>query len=582
MADELIMDPHPDRDRESRIGRYRMLGLLAKGGMAEIYLALAGELSGFRTLAVVKRILPHLASNTDFIQMFFDEARIVAMLDHPNIVRIIEVGQDGDEYFLAMEVVQGKPLSALIRKAAKQNTPLTQAQSAHLVAQAANGLGYAHNLIDASGRALNVVHRDVSPQNILVSYEGGVKVIDFGVARALGRSSETRPGGLKGKIQYMAPEQAASGRVDRRSDVFSLGVVLWEAICGRKPFQRDTDLETLRAIAEEAIPPPSKFVRIPARLEGIVMRALEKNPADRFQTAQEMALALERYAFATQEFNPVQISVTMKGLFASDFSRWKRTVAAAKELEGEPEEWINTSDTFLRPQAIDLKTRGATVALHPVRTPPPVVVTTQELPSDHGSLATSSKVSWSYRRPPRRSRRALVLGMVALGVAALTLFLLTWSRSAVTLAMVRRSVGRVIPARVEALPQLAARAMSEPALAKAPAAAPAATHGPLIAVTLPRVAPQAVATSPAAPVEAPKDSGSAAEERATAENIAGSPAAAPSGVASVAAAPLAAAPRILTEADGSEGGKAPPLRSAAPTHRQLSDKSASRMSQKGN
>ncbi|MEO5769992.1 MAG: hypothetical protein ABIS92_16680, partial [Polyangia bacterium] len=303
------------------------------------------------------------------------------------------------------------------------------------------------------------------------------------------------------------------------------------------------------------------------------------------QTAQEMALALERYAFATQEFNPVQISVTMKGLFASDFSRWKRTVAAAKELEGEPEEWINTSDTFLRPQAIDLKTRGATVALHPVRTPPPVVITTQELPSDHGSLATSSKVSWSYRRPPRRSRRALVLGMVALGVAALTLFLLTWSRSAVTLAMVRRSVGRVIPARVEALPQLAARAMSEPALAKAPAAAPAATHGPLIAVTLPRVAPQAVATSPAAPVEAPKDSGSAAEERATAENIAGSPAAAPSGVASVAAAPLAAAPRILTEADGSEDGKAAPLRSPAPTHRQLSEKTASRVSQgnkKGN
>ncbi|MBC8133109.1 MAG: serine/threonine protein kinase, partial [Deltaproteobacteria bacterium] len=343
------INAHRNRGRDSRIGRYRMLGLLAKGGMAEIYLALSGELTGFRTLVVVKRILPHLASDTEFIRMFFDEARIVGMMDHPNIVRIIEVGQDGDEYFLAMEVIQGKPLSSLVRKAAKQNTPLTQAQCAYLVAQAANGVGYAHNLVDAGGRPLNVVHRDVSPQNILVSYEGAVKVIDFGVARALGRVSETRPGGLKGKIQYMAPEQAASGRVDRRSDVFALGVVLWEAICGRRPFSRETDLETLRAITQEPIPPPSKFVRISARLEGIVMRALQKSPGDRFQTAQEMALALERYAFASQGFNPVQLAVTMKGLFAGDFARWKRTVAASKELEGEPAEWVNTSGTYLRP-----------------------------------------------------------------------------------------------------------------------------------------------------------------------------------------------------------------------------------------
>ena len=240
-----------------------MLGLLATGGMAEVYLALSGELHGFRTLVVVKRILPHLASDKDFIRMFFDEARIVALLDHPNIVRIIEVGQDRDEYFLAMDLIQGKPLSAVIRKSLKRGTPLTQTQSAFLVAQAADGLGHAHGLVDAGGLPMNIVHRDVSPQNILVSYAGAVKVIDFGVASMMGRVSATRPGGLKGKIQYMAPEQAASGRADRRSDVFALGVVLWEAICGRRPFRRETEMETLRAIVEEPVPPPSKFVRIP-------------------------------------------------------------------------------------------------------------------------------------------------------------------------------------------------------------------------------------------------------------------------------------------------------------------------------
>jgi eukaryotic-like serine/threonine-protein kinase len=182
-----LINHEPSSRGASRIGRYELVGLLATGGMAEVYLAMSGELSGFRTLAVVKRVLPHLSSNGEFIKMFFDEARIAAQLDHPNIVRIVEVGQDEDEYFLAMEVVQGRPLSALLRRANKHEQPLTHAQAAFVVAQAGKGLSYAHNLTDGNGRHLGVVHRDVSPQNILVSFEGAVKVIDFGVARALGR-----------------------------------------------------------------------------------------------------------------------------------------------------------------------------------------------------------------------------------------------------------------------------------------------------------------------------------------------------------------------------------------------------------
>jgi serine/threonine protein kinase len=442
-----------------------MVGLLATGGMAEVYLALSGDLIGFRTLVVVKRILPHLASNKDFIRMFFDEARIVALLDHPNIVRIIEVGQDRDEYFLAMDLVQGKPLSAVIRKSLKQGTPLSQPQAAFLVAQAANGLGHAHGMVDAAGLPLNIVHRDVSPQNILVSYAGAVKVIDFGVARVMGRSSVTKPGGLKGKIHYMAPEQAASGRVDRRSDVFALGVVLWEAICGRRPFRRESEIETLRAVVEESIPPPSKFVRVPARLESIVMRALERNPANRFQTAQEMALALERYAFASPEFNPAQISTIMKDLFASDVTRWKKTLATVKTMEGEPEQWTNTSGTYLHPEGIDLTTRGMTVALHPVPQTPRPLVSTQEIPSVGPSLPS---IGFNFSVPIRiKRRRVVVVGALALGVASLVSGWLAFGRRSPSVSEARsapaeRSTGaeRSGPAeklragmRVEALPR---------------------------------------------------------------------------------------------------------------------------------
>jgi serine/threonine-protein kinase len=340
-----------------------VIGRLATGGMAEVYLALSGELSGYRTLVVIKRILPHLAENTDFIRMFLDEARIAALLDHPNVVRIVEVGHDGDEYFLVMELVQGKPLSAITRKAAKDMNPLTPALAAYIVAQAANGLGYAHDLVDSEGRALGVVHRDVSPQNILVSFEGAVKMIDFGIARALGRVSHTNPGGLKGKIEYMSPEQASSEEVDRRADVFALGVVLWEAVTGKHLFRRETELATMRAIVDEPITPPSDITPVAPQLEAIIMQALQKRREDRFQTAQEMAIALERYAFAAEGFSPLQLANYLKGLFDAEFAQWKKTVSSALDIEAKPGLTAAQSGTRFPVLSADLPTRGPTVAL---------------------------------------------------------------------------------------------------------------------------------------------------------------------------------------------------------------------------
>jgi serine/threonine-protein kinase len=334
--------------------------------MAEVYLGLSGELSGYRTLVVLKRILPHLASNGQFVRMFLDEARIEARLDHPNVVRIIEVGHDGDEYFLAMELVQGKPLSTVLRRAMREKAPLMPALAAFIIAQAANGLGYAHTMIDSDGRPMQIVHRDVSPQNILVSFEGAVKIIDFGIARATGRGTRTSPGGLKGKIQYMSPEQASAAEVDPRSDVFALGVVLWEVLVGQRLFYRENELAMMRAVVDEPIPSPSQLVPTPPELEAIVMRALDRDPDRRFHTAQEMGLALERFAFTNGSFSPQQLATYMKLLFASDFLQWKRTVSSAMEMEPTPPDHNSGANDFRAAGASsDSHSSSATLELGP-------------------------------------------------------------------------------------------------------------------------------------------------------------------------------------------------------------------------
>ena len=499
-------DRHSGGDRRlGDLGRYQLIGRLATGGMAEVYLALSGELSGFRTLMVVKRILPHLASNSQFIRMFLDEARIAALLDHPNVVRIIEVGHDGDEYFLVMELVQGKPLSAVLRKAISEKSPLTHAQAAFIVAQAANGLGYAHNLGDSDGRPLNIVHRDVSPQNILISFEGAVKVIDFGIARALGRVTQTSPGGLKGKIQYMSPEQASAEDVDPRSDVFTLGVVLWEVLVGRRLFHRETELATMRAIVDEPIPNPSDSVRVPPALEAIVMRALDKNPQMRFQTAQEMALALERYAFASDSFSPLQIATYMKGLFAADYMQWKKTVSSAMDMEASPGRKPGiggTGEFLLQPPSAELGTRGPTVALRggSYGDGAPNARLTPEASNDSRVLPAAEYVV--QPSTPSAHDRLWVYG----GVAALAMI----SVAGLLVISGPRSRGATLPfaAAPAALP--ATNAAAEPPAIELPAPpAPIAAPAGETTLSTPTTDPEAPSVAPrpsSAPVEARKTS----------------------------------------------------------------------------
>jgi serine/threonine-protein kinase len=315
------------------LGRYQLLSRLAVGGMAEVYLARQGELSGFKTLVVVKKVLPHLAVKPDFIAMFLDEARIASMLDHPNIVRITEVGRAGDEYFLAMELVQGKPLASILQQSEKAKTPIPHHLAALSVANAAAGLHHAHQLTDASGHPLGLVHRDVSPQNIMVSFEGSVKVIDFGIARALGRLGDTVAGSLKGKLGYMAPEQARGEQVDARADLFSLGVVLWECVAGRRLFLRENELATLRAVAYEPIPSVSKLVEVDPALGAIVRRAVTRNIDERFQDAEEMRIALESWVFSSGGASTHDLASMMKAWFPAEHVQWQRAARLALDMQ---------------------------------------------------------------------------------------------------------------------------------------------------------------------------------------------------------------------------------------------------------
>ena len=347
----------------ARIGRYRLIGRLAKGGMAEAFLALSGDLPGLRTLVVVKRILPHLSANDQFVRMFLDEARIGALLDHPNIPRIIEVGHDEDGYFLAMEAVPGKTLSAILRRAARRERPLGQADAAFIVGRAAAALGYAHALTDADGRPLNIVHRDVSPENILVSFEGAVKVIDFGIASAHGRMSETLVGGLKGKVEYMSPEQAAGAPVDRRSDVFSLGIVLWEALSGRRLFRRETDLAVMRAISDE---PHSATVgpapdRAPPRTHrddraGTGARRSVRRTRTRWRCCSSATRSGPTASI------PPQLVTQLKQLFPADHAGWKATVGTAQAVEASGHRKITAAFPLLG--GASTRTGGPTLALH--------------------------------------------------------------------------------------------------------------------------------------------------------------------------------------------------------------------------
>jgi len=275
------------------LGKYRLIAELGHGGMAEVYLAVVQGPAGFNKLCVVKQIRPQLATDPEFLGMFLDEARLAARLSHPNVVQTNEVGQEGDRYFIAMEYLEGQPLNRILHRIGRDGG-LSLPMHLRIIVDMLSGLHHAHELTDFDGTPLNVVHRDVTPHNVFVTYDGQVKVVDFGIAKAMNSSAETRLGVVKGKVAYMAPEQARGERVDRRADIFSAGVMLWEAATGRRLWKGIPDLTVLHRLINGDIPSPrSVDPDVPEGLEKIVMKALALRREDRYATSTDLATALE-------------------------------------------------------------------------------------------------------------------------------------------------------------------------------------------------------------------------------------------------------------------------------------------------
>ncbi|WP_043432724.1 serine/threonine-protein kinase [Cystobacter fuscus] len=283
-----------------QVGKYQLIRKLAVGGMAEVYLAKAAGPRGFEKTLVVKCILPHLAQEPAFVEMFLSEAMLAARLTHPHIVQIFDFGEADGSYFLAMEYVDGPSLRTLIKRASAQHLPLPPAVCARLISQACEGLAFAHDFVDpGTGEALGLIHRDVSPDNILLSLQGAVKVVDFGIAKATGQSHRTRSGVIKGKLSYMPPEQLRAKQLDRRVDVYALGVVLYELLTSHKPYSAASDAALMHTLLfDEPVPAVHYRPDLPDTLQRILARAIAKDREQRYPDCHALQADLEDFILA--------------------------------------------------------------------------------------------------------------------------------------------------------------------------------------------------------------------------------------------------------------------------------------------
>ncbi len=316
-------------------GDYFLLEKLNTGGMAEVFKAKTFGVEGFERIVAVKKILPSIAEDKEFISMFIDEAKIAGQLTHANIAQIFDLGNINDEYYIALEYVPGHDLRVIFDRCVRTGRKLDIGMVCFVVSKICEGLDYAHNKKDANGEPMNIIHRDISPQNILLSYDGECKLIDFGIAKATNKSSATQVGILKGKFSYMSPEQV-SGKtnIDRRSDIFALGIVLFELLTLKRLFLGQSDFETLEKIRKVEVSPPTLYNSdIPEALEDIVLKALEKDVNQRYQTAGELQEALQRFMFSQGiYYSAKDLSEFMHSMFSQEILLEQKKMEFYKEL----------------------------------------------------------------------------------------------------------------------------------------------------------------------------------------------------------------------------------------------------------
>jgi serine/threonine-protein kinase len=384
--------------------------------MASVILARQKGPAGFEKAVVIKLIHPHMAQDTVAVNMLLDEAKVAAQLDHQNIVHTYELGEAHGTYYIVMEYLAGESLGQVLKQGQKQNSPMSPFVAAKIVAEAAEGLHYAHELPDFNGSPMGIVHRDVSPGNIVVQYNGAVKVVDFGIAKAQGRVTSTQDGELKGKYGYMSPEQIKNDVMDRRSDVFSLGVVLWESLARRRLFNADNVAATLMQILQGDRTPPSAYdAEIPHALDAVALRALAPNPGDRFQTIAEMKQAIDD-AIWKSRVGAAEIQAQMLALFTDRIETRKTMLARATremlsvgDLEVLSTAFRDPASQPSRPPSMLTPTSGVSQV-----TAPRTALPDHEAASDRSAEALppppASPLSWA---PPVAVGRPLNLPMIA-------------------------------------------------------------------------------------------------------------------------------------------------------------------------
>ena len=403
---------------ENHLGNYRLIAVLGRGGMAVVHLAVMRGPAGFNKLVVLKQLHPQYSEEPEVVAMFLDEARLAARLSHPNVVQTNEVGEDGDRRFMAMEYLEGQPLNRILHRLSGAGG-LPVATHLRVIADLLGGLHYAHELTDYDGSPLCIVHRDINPQNVFVTYDGVVKIVDFGIAKARSSLVETKFGVVKGKISYMAPEQARGEPVDRRADIFAVGVMLWQAVTGVRPWKGVTDLSLMKRLVQGQFPSVRAAAPdIPDRLEKIIVRALAANREDRHATAAELQTDLEHYLES--------IGARVHGrdvgkLISTHFAADRAAIGAAIEAQ--------------------LRTHNSAAVLLPTLDPPTIPdirhksSRNERSRSDPPGMAPSTPASVlaaasSSSRPPRppepRLRRDLGAWIGALGIAAISAALGMW------------------------------------------------------------------------------------------------------------------------------------------------------------
>jgi serine/threonine-protein kinase len=474
-----LFDPGVGRQR---VERYELLGEIASGGMATVYLARLTGMGGFQRFVAMKRLHPHLASEKEFVEMFLDEARIAARIHHPNVVPILEVGASQVGYFLVMEYIEGDTLARLLARAASTGKRLPVSIALRIAIDMLSGLHAAHELHDDQNQPVNLVHRDVSPQNVLVGQDGIARITDFGVARAASRLNATRAGQLKGKIAYMAPEQAAGAeQLDRRADVFSAGVVIWESLAQKRLFKAENEAATLSRVIAEPVPPLTEVAPlVSAEVDAVVMRALDRDPDKRFASCAAFADALEGAAALKDKVaTPRELAAYVNEVMGEEIAQQRDNVRA----------WLAHSE----PPGADLA--------------PPAMSSVSAAAMSLPGFVEASRSSLSNSPPPLppppRSRVSLVLGALLLfGLLSVGGFMLTRSaRSGAEPREQRAPVASVAPAPT---PELSAVAPAPAAPAPVPPPAPSAESGPAPTPRAPGAASPAARSGGVAPAPRPR------------------------------------------------------------------------------